>query len=116
MARVSVTIPWKPHAKQRPRSARGHTYTPAPTKKAEAAILAALKERLPDHEAFDCPLGVDIAFFDDHFQLVVWPVDDYKNRRLRGDTDNYLKTVLDAANGFLWDDDKQIVDLRGVKV
>lgn len=31
------------------------------------------------------------------------------------DVDNYAKSVLDAANGILWDDDSQIVDLRVTK-
>lgn len=29
----------------------------------------------------------------------------------RGDLDNTLKVVLDACNGFLWNDDSQIVDI-----
>jgi Holliday junction resolvase RusA-like endonuclease len=28
------------------------------------------------------------------------------------DIDNYLKSVLDAANGILWHDDCQVVDVR----
>lgn len=32
--------------------------------------------------------------------------------KTRLDLDNALKVVLDALNGVLWDDDKQIVDLR----
>jgi Holliday junction resolvase RusA-like endonuclease len=30
------------------------------------------------------------------------------NRSRRGDLDNYVKAVLDAGNGFLWADDRQV--------
>lgn len=32
-----------------------------------------------------------------------------------GDADNHAKAVLDAANGILFKDDKQVVDLRVIK-
>jgi hypothetical protein len=28
--------------------------------------------------------------------------------RLRGDIDNYIKTIMDGLNGVAWDDDKQV--------
>jgi Holliday junction resolvase RusA-like endonuclease len=30
---------------------------------------------------------------------------------LKGDVDNYVKSVLDALNGVAWEDDKQIISL-----
>lgn len=33
----------------------------------------------------------------------------------RGDIDNYVKSVLDAANGIVWEDDTQIVGLHATK-
>ena len=35
----------------------------------------------------------------------------YRPRRV-GDLDNYAKVVLDALNGIVWEDDKQIVELH----
>lgn len=48
-----------------------------------------------------------------------WPLDSlykveiklfFKNKRIH-DIDNYNKIILDAATGFAWNDDKQIVEL-----
>lgn len=34
---------------------------------------------------------------------------------VKPDTDNYIKSTLDALNGLLWEDDNQIVDLSAHK-
>jgi Holliday junction resolvase RusA-like endonuclease len=35
--------------------------------------------------------------------------------RLRGDVDNYLKTVMDGLNGIAWEDDKQVYAVEAEK-
>jgi crossover junction endodeoxyribonuclease RusA len=35
---------------------------------------------------------------------------------LRGDIDNYVKSILDALNGVAWEDDKQIIELTVKKL
>jgi Holliday junction resolvase RusA-like endonuclease len=35
--------------------------------------------------------------------------------KLRGDVDNYVKSLLDGLNGVAYDDDKQIVNLKAFK-
>lgn len=39
-----------------------------------------------------------------------------KLRKPRGDIDNYLKSVFDAFNGYLWVDDEQIEELGWVSL
>jgi Holliday junction resolvase RusA-like endonuclease len=112
---ISVELPWKPHAKQRPRSGRGHTYTPTPTKNAEKAIVAAFREALPDHEPIEGPISVKLGLYDDRFLFEVYESPPWLSRKLRGDLDNYEKTILDALNGHAWVDDKQIGCLYGWK-
>lgn len=113
-----VTIPWKPHAKQRPRHGKsGHTFTPKATRDAEAAIAAAFLAAAGDKFVpFEGPLKVEVMFANEWVNIVIEEIGDYAQRKVKGDVDNYLKTVGDALNGVAWVDDKQIVDLRGVKM
>jgi crossover junction endodeoxyribonuclease RusA len=113
---VRVTIPWKPHAKQRPRSGRGHTYTPKATKDAEQAIRDAFLAVHPDRPPEDGPITVWIDMTNDYLEIQVLPTTPWIHRKLRGDVDNYAKTVLDALNGIAWVDDKQIRALTVRKV
>jgi Holliday junction resolvase RusA-like endonuclease len=119
---MNLTLPWKPHAKQRPRVTRtGQAYTPAATRGAEKAILDAfVNASIEDSGAegyppIEGPVRVTILLADDHFVLDVEPHTEPTQRKLRGDVDNYAKTILDALNGHAWVDDKQIVFLTVVK-
>jgi Holliday junction resolvase RusA-like endonuclease len=106
---VIVTIPWKKHAKQRPRQGRGHTYTPKPTQDAEKIIrdnfIAAVG---PDFKPFEGPIAVTIDMTKDQLVIEILEREPRDNNSLNGDIDNYAKTPLDALNGVAWVDDKQI--------
>ena len=106
-------VPWTPRAKERPafNSKTKRAYTPKPTRDAEAKILADFLDRY-DSRRYNGPLIVDIEMWHDWFRIGVMSTDDYTERRLRGDVDNYGKTILDTFNEALWDDDAQIRDLR----
>lgn len=115
-APLSVVIPWKKHAKQRPRSGRGHTYTPKATTDAEKIIRDNFLEAVgPDFKMYDGPIGVDVHMTKDKLRIEIWPMHARDNNSLNGDIDNYLKTVLDALNGVAYVDDKQIDVLTGEK-
>lgn len=108
-------IPWTPHAKQRPRVANGHAYTSAATRKAEAAIVQAyLASTAP--QGLEGPLHVSIDFANDGFWIEFQTIGAYENRKLRGDIDNYAKTVLDSLNKIAYEDDAQIGSLTLVKL
>lgn len=91
-------------AKERPRTVtkggRTWTYTPKDTKDSEQDLKACILERLgrerPDKSG---RFAVEIVCIGQ-----------------RGDGDNILKTVLDAGNGLLWEDDKQVDSLRMTKM
>jgi crossover junction endodeoxyribonuclease RusA len=108
-----VEVPWKPHAKQRPRFNGGQAYTSTATRNAEKQIRDTFIEVLP---FFPNPTGeavlVHIDLYNDRFVYRQETVADYTQRRLRGDVDNYAKTILDTLNGVAYIDDKQIADLR----
>jgi Holliday junction resolvase RusA-like endonuclease len=108
------TFEWKPKVKDRPRFRRQGktivTYTPPETIAAEEAFASQY-----DGPLFTQPVAVTFDFFNDRVVLRIEEVEDFSNRQLRGDTDNYLKLCGDALNTVAYADDRQIVDLRGRK-
>ena len=77
-------------------------FTPQRTLDAEAAIAAAW-----DGPKFDGPLKLHVTFRKDEMVVTVEKYPDGASP-LRGDVDNYLKTVMDGLNGIAWEDDKQV--------
>jgi Holliday junction resolvase RusA-like endonuclease len=109
-------LKWRPHAKQRPRATRtGHVYTPKATKDAEKN----LKEQWLAQNAaepLEGPLAVRLVLSDEAVSITVAEYGEpIESKKLRGDLDNYAKTVLDALNKVAWVDDRQIVHLEVVK-
>lgn len=115
---LNVKIPWKPHAKQRPRMTKtGHAYTPKATKEAEAAIAEAFLKEVPKgYEPYDGPIMVRLVLSDHEVEIVIEEHPEHSHRKLKGDIDNYIKTIADALNGVAWVDDKQIEKIIGVKL
>ena len=110
-------IDGKPIAKGRPRFTRnGHTYTPKKTADYEKKIKWQLKEQKAQPFEKGVPLRVEITLYKGH--LKSWTkkqVSQAEDGSLlpvkRPDVDNYAKAILDGADGLLWYDDAQIVDL-----
>lgn len=107
----TCTLQVSPYGKGRPRfTKQGHAYTPAKTVAKEAEIKYWLiHEGAPK---FEGPVCVKIDAF---FQK---PKSAPKSRvfhMTKPDLSNVAKTVEDAGNGILWDDDKQIVSMTLTK-
>lgn len=95
-----------PRPKGRPRLSRnGHAFTDAKTRLYEATLRMLLKAawRKPPLEG---PIGVGIIFY-----LPRPKKPKYSQPGCRPDLDNFAKAVLDAANGIVFQDDGQVVDL-----
>lgn len=97
---LRFTVPGEPVAKGRPRFAKGRAYTPRKTRLAEDRLRAeawvAFRSQGYRLEPQEGPLAV-IAHF-------------YCGGDRKPDLDNLVK-LLDAFNGMLWRDDRQIVQL-----
>lgn len=99
---VEATIPGRPVPKERPRTYHRdrygrelrvpHTVTPAKTFAAEEVIRWAVKDQNPGLMPTAAPVSVVLCFYGDRL----------------GDIDNLQKLVLDACNGVVWKDDRQV--------
>jgi Holliday junction resolvase RusA-like endonuclease len=101
-----AVIEGRPVPKGRPRFAQKdrwgrqlahpRTYTPAATEAAEDAVRLAILTQNPGIKPTSLTVAVDLTFY----------------RASRGDLDNLVKLVLDAANGIVWADDKQVCSIN----
>ena len=106
-------IQGQPVPKGRPRFTRGgFAYTPKKTKDAETYIKKQV-QRMYRGEPLKGPLTF-YAYF-----IIRPPKKPKSEMPISGniaDTDNYVKLLLDALNGLLFDDDKQVVQIHAVKM
>ena len=96
-----------PIAASRPRVSKfGHAYFSGPYKVFRERCTGIVPNCIPEgHVPYPGYISVDL-------QLWVTKPKTTKLKRPGPDVDNYAKSVLDACNGKLWVDDKQIYDLR----
>lgn len=110
MTEYRVVFQGAPIAKQRPRMTRsGRAYTPQRTKDAERRIAEQYEGPL-----FEGDVCIDICLTKDAVAVTIWDAD-YTPVGMRGDIDNYAKTILDALNGLAWNDDRQVAHLSVYK-
>lgn len=107
----------KPMASPRPRFTRVgrfvRTYMPDSYTKHKHFIA----EQMPDLQ-IESPIRLKVEFYFPPLQS--WSKKRLKEmllsyKRTKPDLDNLLKTVLDAGNGKLWEDDNLIVEIRTFK-
>lgn len=102
MSSVYFRVPGEPVAKERPRTAmtrtgKMRTYTPRKTKAAEADIGWEFRRQ---YQGFGDPVSGPVSV-----RLVFHTMSESK------DADNLTKTVLDALNGVIWLDDRQVEEV-----
>lgn len=119
MFQVIYSVEGDPVGKQRPRFARGRTYTPKKTVDFELAIKSKAKSAMGSSSVLETPVAVYI--------YANYKVPDSYSKKRRSDClagierpkvndiDNVCKCVLDAMNGVVYLDDKQVVSLHATK-
>lgn len=106
----TIVVNSRPVPKGRPRlGRRGRVFTPEKTLIAEAEIRQAW-----DGPMFDGPVLIRVLFNDTSTEVTVVEYDGPKSK-LRGDLDNYVKTLMDGLNGVAWTDDKQVHYIEACK-
>lgn len=121
---IAFSIKIEPRGKGRPRAtvrgAHASVYTDGKTRKYEAAVRAAAVKAVGAGQPLVGPLEVSLRF------RIPIPASYSKKRRaaiLAGsepyfggfDTDNLAKAWLDACNGVVFADDKQVCDLLVIR-
>ena len=107
-----IFIPIAPVAKQRARVCKTHAYTPKETVYFAKAIGLIVKAEMRKRkmQILHNALDVDFDFF------IVKPKTVKRIfHTTTPDKDNLEKAMMDALNGILWKDDKQIVSGRTTK-
>ncbi len=108
---ISIFVPYKPVPKGRPRmTRRGRVFTPQRTMDAETLVRTAWG----NNKKFEGAVSLVINFGTDGTLIAVCPYYG-ENSKLRGDIDNYIKTIMDGLNGAAWDDDKQVMYVAAEK-
>lgn len=116
---VTFTIPGLPRGKGRPRMTRnGHVYTDAKTASFEGMVRSFAAQAMANAGlamASGVPVRVLIAI------AVPCPASYSRKRRaaaldggvapFKPDVDNVAKSILDAMNGIVYDDDSRVVEL-----
>ncbi len=105
-------IPHRPKAKERPRFSMkgGYAYTSAKTRTFEQLVKDHYKGPM-----FDGPVSLAVTFSPKRITVCITEMPDEPDSKLRGDVDNYIKSVSDALNGVAYEDDRQIHKLSGRK-
>jgi Holliday junction resolvase RusA-like endonuclease len=85
-------------------------FTPEKTLQAEALVRGSW-----DGPVFEGPVAVTIMFSTTEIHITVEEMLDVSSSKLRGDVDNYVKTVMDGLNGAAWADDKQVHHIEATK-
>jgi Holliday junction resolvase RusA-like endonuclease len=93
----TITVPGEPVSKGRPRVSQGHAYTDPKTVAAEDRLKWLFRAT-----------HVVANTVDDLSVIAVFRC----GNRQRKDLDNLVKLLLDAANGIVWRDDMQVVEIQ----
>ena len=117
---VTFTIPGAPVPKARARIVAGKAYTPAKTRGYEETVAAAALQAMggrppiPAGGWMDADLTFDIpipkSWTRKRKELMA-----EEGHTQRPDLDNYVKAILDACNGVVYEDDSQITCINAVK-
>lgn len=108
---IKLNFDLEPVAKGRPRFTRqGHAFTPPKTRRFEA-MIADLARGAYMGTPLAGPLAVDVTFFlrAPKKRVRTFP-------SIKPDVENLAKSLLDALNGIVWQDDSLIVELHARKV
>lgn len=107
----TIVINQKPKAKGRPRAGKYGMYTDKATREYEQAIKDAYVAN--GGPLFEGPVSMSVTFTKDKITITLNEIDAISS--LRGDIDNYVKSIMDGLNGVAYKDDGQVLNIRAHK-
>lgn len=120
MKTITFSAPIIPVPKGRPRFANGRTYTPKRTTDFERRIQQDARAAYGTGEPLESRLSVSLDMYFPipkswNFIKRVAAEDGRLDHTIPADVDNCAKAILDAMNGIVYRDDRQVVSLRARK-
>ena len=118
--KVEFTVPGPAKAKERPRVGKGgRIYTPNGTHKYEKLVKNIYEEKgiyFFDNEyisikiifKFEIPKSYNKKKHSEALEGIIRPT--------KGDTDNYIKSIMDGLNGCAWRDDRYVFRIEAEKI
>ena len=94
--------------KGRPRFGGGRVFTPQATVRFEKLIGWEAKVRMGNRKPTPHPVAVSIVITRKRPKKTKLPAPS-------GDTDNFVKSILDGMNGIVFVDDRQVVQMNAMK-
>lgn len=114
---LNFTISGNPMGKQRTRTMKGFSFTPAKTVNYETLIREIFIIKYPDHKIIDSAVSLHI--------MAYYPIPKSISKKKKGlmlsgeirptvrpDCDNVVKIFADALSGLVYKDDNQVIDLE----
>ena len=96
---IEFTVPGRPRPKQRPRKGKhGNMYTPRETQEYERKVAWYASKAMQGKVKITGPVGVAIRLY-------------FKGKRV-ADIDNCAKAIMDGMVGVIYNDDRQVRELR----
>ena len=96
---IEFTVPGRPRPKQRPRKGKhGNMYTPRETQEYERKVAWYALKAMQGKVKITGPVGVEIRLY-------------FKGKRV-ADIDNCAKAIMDGMVGVIFNDDRQVRELR----
>lgn len=112
MKKHEFKIERRPKAKGRPRATKtGHVYTDKSTRDYETAVAEAYQSS--GGPRFEGPVQVIVNVYSNYAEVTIESIDN--ESKLRGDLDNYIKSILDGLNKVAYLDDKQVFAIEAYK-
>ena len=116
---TKLWIPGKPVPKERPRCTcpgkqKPLVFTPKRTYAYERHVATTWAEGSLGAGPIDCPFAAHVEMNSEGAWVTITPLPE-RTFKLRGDSDNYVKSLIDGLQGVAFTDDINMVELTAKK-